>query len=431
MRLRPENPFESFLQPGNLAVIKPNWVTHENKSGGGLDCLITHPSLIRSAVEWCARAMNGRGRIIIGDAPIQGCCFEKLIHNSGVADIVAALRTQYPALEITVADWRLTIWGSDKTPWGCEVAGQSSRATAEVLREYYSELDLGRDSFLDEISDYASGFRVTMYNPLPMLAHHQKSVHRYLLRKEAVEADLLINLPKMKTHQKAGVTGALKNLVGVNGHKEYLPHHIHGGYFSGGDAYCRENIFSRLADKVYDYWWRQEPGLRPLKRHFYNNLHKNLRRVAYILGGERTSLGSWPGNDTLWRTVLDLNHLVYFGEKRPRKILNIVDGVIAGEGDGPLNPKPKPAGLILLGENPAYIDAVICRLMGFNVARVPLVYHSVYHRRSRFAGPFLEDAPVFFVAQGGDFTPVAWQDLDNLHFAPPPGWQRVVRKATS
>ena len=32
------------------------------------------------------------------------------------------------------------------------------------------------------------------------------------------------SLPKLKTHKKAGITCALKNLIGINGNKEYLPH---------------------------------------------------------------------------------------------------------------------------------------------------------------------------------------------------------------
>jgi len=33
----------------------------------------------------------------------------------------------------------------------------------------------------------------------------------------------------LKLHRKAGITCALKNLIGINGNKEYLPHHRLGG----------------------------------------------------------------------------------------------------------------------------------------------------------------------------------------------------------
>ena len=50
-------------------------------------------------------------------------------------------------------------------------------------------------------------------------------------------ADLIVNLPKMKTHQKAGVTGALKNLVGCNGEKAFLVHYLKGRPCDGGDEF--------------------------------------------------------------------------------------------------------------------------------------------------------------------------------------------------
>ena len=54
--------------------------------------------------------------------------------------------------------------------------------------------------------------------------------------------------------------------------------------------------------------------------------------------------GSWCGNDTIWRTVVDLNRILLWfdGDGKPRKVprryLTIVDGIIAGEeayGTGP------------------------------------------------------------------------------------------------
>lgn len=58
-----------------------------------------------------------------------------------------------------------------------------------------------------------------------MARAHHVGVHQYLLAKAVLEADVVINLPKLKTHKKAGVTCALKNLIGIHGNKEYSPHH--------------------------------------------------------------------------------------------------------------------------------------------------------------------------------------------------------------
>ena len=41
------------------------------------------------------------------------------------------------------------------------------------------------------------------------------TVQEYCISEACLEADVIINLPKPKTHRKAGFTGALKNMIGV------------------------------------------------------------------------------------------------------------------------------------------------------------------------------------------------------------------------
>ena len=70
--------------------------------------------------------------------------------------------------------------------------------------------------------------------------------------------DLVVNLPKLKTHKKACVTGALKNLVGINGNKDYLPHHRLGGSRTGGDCYAGGNPFKLASEHISDASNRRE-----------------------------------------------------------------------------------------------------------------------------------------------------------------------------
>jgi len=72
--------------------------------------------------------------------------------------------------------------------------------------------------------DRAHPFGVNDYSADVTRSNHQPGSHRYLVSQSVLEADLVINLPKWKSHGKAGMTGALKNLVGINGDKAYLPH---------------------------------------------------------------------------------------------------------------------------------------------------------------------------------------------------------------
>jgi uncharacterized protein (DUF362 family)/Pyruvate/2-oxoacid:ferredoxin oxidoreductase delta subunit len=64
------------------------------------------------------------------------------------------------------------------------------------------------------------------------------------------------------------------------------------------------------------------------------------------------------------RHIVDVYSLV-----RPR--LNILDGVVAMEGDGPSGGRPRHVGAILAGEDAVAVDAVAAGMMGFREGRVP------------------------------------------------------------
>ena len=44
--------------------------------------------------------------------------------------------------------------------------------------------------------------------------------------------------------------------------------------------------------------------------------------------------------------------------------LAIVDGILGMEGNGPIQGTPKPAGVLLFGDDPVAVDATGCRVMG-------------------------------------------------------------------
>src|SRR5208283_2541819 len=113
------------------------------------------------------------------------------------------------------------------------------------------------------------------------------------VRNEVLDADLLINLAKMKTHEKAGLTGAMKNLVGVNGHKEFLPHHIKGSYFSGGDSYCNDSWFAKQAEEVYDQIWEHYAESSALKRWLHRKGYQVLKMLGRVSGADRITPGGW------------------------------------------------------------------------------------------------------------------------------------------
>src|SRR5437868_5844702 len=70
------------IAKGARVLIKPNFVMHANQGSGGIEPLITHPSLVRAVVAAALEA--GAARVVVGDAPVQGCDFGHLLAATGL-----------------------------------------------------------------------------------------------------------------------------------------------------------------------------------------------------------------------------------------------------------------------------------------------------------------------------------------------------------
>ena len=88
--------------------------------------------------------------------------------------------------------------------------------------------------------------------------------------------------------------------------------------------------------------------------------------------------GDWHGNDTIWRTVLDLNMALRYADreghmqnKPQRRVVSFVDGVVGGDREGPLHPRPRPAGVLVMGDDAVAVDSVCAAVMGFDPLRIP------------------------------------------------------------
>lgn len=112
------------------------------------------------------------------------------------------------------------------------------------------------------------------------------------LAREAVEADLVINLPKLKSHGLVLYTGCVKNMFGVISGAQKAGYHL---------RFQDTETFSRLLAEVY-------------------------------------------------------------GAVRPG--LNILDGIIGMDGNGPRNGDPAPMGVLIAGADGVAVDAVACAGIG-------------------------------------------------------------------
>ena len=117
--------------------------------------------------------------------------------------------------------------------------------------------------------------------------------YTFFISKPVLEADVIINIPKLKTHSLTLLTCAVKNMFGVI------------------------------------------PGFRKAELH---KLHPKPREFAEML--------------------------VHLYKLVPPS-LNIVDAVVAMEGNGPSSGRPYELGVLLAGEDGVAVDAVASRMIGF------------------------------------------------------------------
>jgi uncharacterized protein (DUF362 family) len=361
--------FAGVIPKQARVLVKPNFVLHENEGAWGMEPMVTHPSLIRAVVE--AALQSGAAEVLVGDAPVQRCDFKELLRVTGLDDWAAQLSAENPRFK-GISDFRRTV---------CTVRDGVRLADENRLPiEQFVLFDFASDSLLEPVSNEHNRFRVTCYDPRLMAKTHAPGRHQYLVAKEVMQADVIINLPKLKTHKKAGITCALKNLIGINGNKEYLPHHRVGGAKAEGDCYPGAPITKRALEYTLD---KQNMAASAAGNKLWSQVASNLQRVLRLTGDELGVEGSWSGNDTIWRTCLDLNRILLYGradgqlaDSPQRVVLHIADAVIAGQGDGPLAPQPLPLGVIFAGRNAAAMDYVGAQLLGYDPQRVPVVRHA-------------------------------------------------------
>jgi uncharacterized protein (DUF362 family) len=405
------NPLGRWIRANDRVLLKPSWVFHSNMSGRGIDCLVTHASVVRAVLDLVLRA-NPR-KVVVGDAPIQACDLTRLMEAAGNNALIGDFAQA--GVPIEWRDFRRSILTNPNGVW-------DRRTDVRPLDEYVL-FDLGTDSLLEPIARDAHRFRVTMYDPDLMRLTHAPGRHQYLIAREVLDADVVINLPKLKTHRKACITGALKNLVGINGNKDYLPHHRRGGSRTGGDCYAGGNRFKLVAEWLCDAANR----CAGVRAYLMRLAVRGSYGLARLTGADQNLEGSWYGNDTIWRTCLDLNRIILYG--RPdgtmadlpqRRLLTLTDAIICGEGEGPLAPTPFPLRMLTAAGNPAAAELFHAHIMGMDWRKIPIIREAF----NQFRYPICRFRPEDVVARFGDRCfPQPWPIWNPKPFRPPKGWK--------
>jgi len=351
-------------------LLKPNWVKQSINETDEI-CLRTHDNFLLATLEIVLKFKPAS--VLIGDAPIQGCKWDKVV-TSDLLDKIHSLSKKHN-IPVEIKDFRRVAFDP--------IANKTLKDRNPISD--YLIFDLGKESYLEPITDSKKNvFRVTDYNPDQLAESHRPGVHKYCITKELFNADIIISLPKVKTHQKVGITAALKNLVGVNGDKDFLPHHRIGSSEHGGDCYPGNNFFRSSSEYALDFANRRQGK-------FLYLLTRKISGVLWRLSfpGHEHNLGAgWHGNDTTWRMVLDLNKIAIYGNvdgtltKQPqRQLFSLCDGIIGGQGDGPLRPEPLALGVISLTNHSGMNDLAMATLMEFEIKKISMlneVFKSCY-----------------------------------------------------
>jgi uncharacterized protein (DUF362 family) len=339
--------WRALIHPGDRVLLKPNFIrqAHTHRPGEW-EQIITHGTVIAAVAE---QVTTAGGKITIADAPQTDSDFDAICALTGVRQ-----------LDAEILDLRREAW---RTENGVVV---ERRQLPEDPRGY-TLVNLGERSWFH---GKAGAFYGADYDTAVTAAHHTAGKHEYLLSRTVMDADVFINLPKLKTHKKTGLTASLKNLVGINGDKNYLPHFCLGTPDAGGDEFPDNRAATKLQARL----------LRAVKGSpLWTPTVKKIGAKIFGDTGHVVRSGNWHGNDTTWRMVLDLNRALFefdgAGQPRtkPLRYLSIVDGIIAGEGDGPMEADAKPCGVLLAGTNPAAVDFVCAQVMGFDWQKLPVV----------------------------------------------------------
>ena len=366
------NPLGEIIKPGDRVFIKPNLVTHEFRKScnreGDLFSVITHPAVVRAVADYVAIALQGKGEIVIGDNPSIDANFAILLEKTQLDRFEELYRKR--GVQCRVLDLRPLIT-DDLRYYGfrSKVKKQSGDPEGESI------INLGRHSAFKGMNPLF--FRGVFTKRWETIRHHFMDKHEYSISNTVLNSDVYISVPKLKAHHKVGATLNIKGLVGINYNKNYLVHWRIGFPITGGDEFpaprkasdyvvlmLRHMLIDLLPESIFLRLRRMTNGT------FLNVIFQDIKGLSY-----HHHRGAWHGNDTTWRMAADLYN-VFIKDlaswrakngKAPLRTFSIVDGVIAGEGDGPFCPTAKDAQVVIAGEDLLQVDCVSARMMDYHI----------------------------------------------------------------
>lgn len=424
------NPLGSLIRPGQTVLLKPNFVLSANDGGGDLFAMVTHPSILRALLDYAFIALRGEGRMIIADVPQMDCDWDELMRAQRLDTIQEFYHSRfrfpvetYDLRTFALIDRREMALTENRKPLPGDPAG-------DVV------INLGRKSHFYGLPNENSYYGAD-YNRQETIAHHHGETHEYCVSRTMLAADVFLSVPKMKTHKKVGVTLNLKGLVGMNTNKNYLIHYRLGTPRQGGDQLpdARPGT-DRVLVKAQRWAWDNLLARQSKNAHAMYAIARQAYRSTlkpFFKFSQETALfdaGNWHGNDSAWRMTADLAKILFFADADgrlhdtpQRNLFCVIDGIIAGERCGPLEPDARRTGCLLAGSNPFAVDLVTTRLMGFDPRKLRQ-FDVAFDAAWNFELSSFSDVEIHL----GDRTIPGSQFFDAesrdpyLGFVPHPGW---------
>jgi uncharacterized protein (DUF362 family) len=422
------NPLAELIRPGETVLLKPNLVKEVHpRDPDGWQYVLTHGSIVRAVADYVWKALEGRGKIIVADAPQTDSSFDAMIRLLGLDEIQRYYNHKDLAFELL--DLRKEQWNNRDG-----VIVERRKLPGDPFGDV--AFDLGDNSeFAGHLGE--GHYYGADYDSAAVNRHHSGGRHEYLLSRTAIKCDVFFNLPKMKTHKKAGVTLSLKNLVGINSDKNWLPHHTEGDPVKGGDEHPQPGSKHRLERRLVAMSHRTAVTF-PAVGSF---VMRRLRKPGLRVFGDTEQVirsGNWYGNDTVWRMCLDLNKLLAYGNpdgtfrephmSKPKRHYVLVDGIIAGEGRGPIDPDPVPAGLIAFGTHAPSVDAACAFLMGLDPERIPIIANAFRSKHFPLSSSHWHDIELRSNRSDWNGRLNELTEAETLHFKPHFGWAGHIER---
>ena len=303
------NPLQSIIKPGNTVLIKPNLIDH-------IPGTYTRPEVVMPIIDMAVAA--GAGKIYIADAGINFFETEQTLASTRYSEMARFLQGENTAIKIEAVNlnrlprWRWISLGEDSSFYDSGYRDDEvgfDRGKSLLNHKYYWTADcLGKSP-------------------------NGKPLGWYAISDIVLDADVVINMPKMKTHWTMIVTLSLKNIVGCT------------------------------MASTYD----QKAGEGA-----------NLARIPHC----HVKDSNYFENDVSARVLQDLNKIILYCDKkgqlknkRQRKYLTVIDGIEAMERSQTSlydsKGKRRMSRMVLAGEDPVSTDMVACRAMGYDYRHVP------------------------------------------------------------